>query len=355
MSAEDAMDALGDVLRCYGELNTEIEDEAKARTRRCFTRWASHVLVGARLDVRDDDEGHSRGSGNGKEADSAPIAKRDLRGAARAFKAHRKDEAERVTSSLATLRDAVWSFIATLSKAALVDGRDDLVIGERIERLRASIESGDHDRLRAEASATVEKIAVLLTDRATEQKRRVAELAEQVRSLGRELEEAKREGELDGLTRLYNRACFDRVIDRTCGLAMLGTPASLLIADIDHFKAVNDRFGHPVGDAVLRAVADALFRTFPRRDDLVARYGGEEFAIVLRNTRLADAQMLAERLLRAVRAVEVKADGELLRPTISVGVAELEPGQDVATWIKRADGALYAAKHGGRNRWITAA
>ncbi|MFO0670618.1 MAG: diguanylate cyclase [Polyangiaceae bacterium] len=339
-SADEAIDALGDVLRAYGEACPEIDEETRSRTESEFSRWARHVLVGAPL-VADP-------------ASDERAASRDFRGAVRFFRRHRKDESERVTRSLLGLRETVWTFLAVLAKAAHSDGRTDRAMKSQLDKLRGSLESGDLERLRAEAGATVASFDQLIAERANEQRARMAELAAQVRTLGQELEEAKREGELDGLTRLHNRACFDRFVERTAGLALLGTPASLLMVDLDHFKGVNDTHGHRVGDAALKVAADALLRVFPRRDDLVARYGGEEFAVVLRNTKLRDAELLAARVVQAMRAVTVPAGAEALKISVSVGVAELVPGEGVGPWIDRADGALYAAKSAGRDRAHTA-
>ncbi len=331
----DSLDALGDLLRVFGEQNLETEDDAKKQVAELFARWSVHVLVGKPM---------TEGAQPGK----------DYRGAVRAFRMQRKGEVERFGKAIGDLRGAVWSFVTILSKAAFADGRTDAQMKERLERLRVAVESGDHDVLRTEAQGTVVGLTSLLVARAEEHKARMAELATQVRHLGRELEEAKKEGEMDALTRLFNRACFDRFAERTAGLAMLGTPASLLMIDVDHFKKVNDAFGHPVGDVVLRAVADAIFRTFPRRDDLVARYGGEEFAVVLRNTKRADAEMLAERLLRSVRSIEVAERDERITPTVSIGVAELDASEGCESWLRRADAALYRAKQAGRNRSVVA-
>jgi diguanylate cyclase (GGDEF)-like protein len=129
---------------------------------------------------------------------------------------------------------------------------------------------------------------------------------------------------------------------------------ALLIFDVDHFKMINDTYGHPAGDAVLRSVSDALARSFPRRSDIVARYGGEEFAVVLSETGLADAQRLANRGLDAIRESKATHAGRTLSVTASGGVAVLLPGEDVADLIVRADHALYEAKRSGRDRISTA-
>jgi diguanylate cyclase (GGDEF)-like protein len=120
--------------------------------------------------------------------------------------------------------------------------------------------------------------------------------------------------------------------------------------DVDHFKSVNDRFGHPVGDRVLAALA-ALLRRRLRQSDRVGRYGGEEFATLIEDLPEHEVVRLVERLLAEFGAMEHHAaDGETFKATFSAGVAMLRPGMTLDDWKKAADDALYAAKKGGRNR-----
>ncbi len=135
-----------------------------------------------------------------------------------------------------------------------------------------------------------------------------------------------------------------------------GEPLSLLVTDIDHFKAFNDRHGHQVGDAVLRLVADKLKRSVKGRDT-VARYGGEEFVLLLPQTGPADATRLADQLRAEIaksRLVVRNRGHDLGKVTISIGVATFEPGETTDNCFRRADQALYKAKNTGRNRVVSA-
>lgn len=156
----------------------------------------------------------------------------------------------------------------------------------------------------------------------------------------------------DPLTDLFNRRHFNNVLDvEVARVVRYGTPLSLVLADIDHFKRVNDELGHVAGDEVLRQVSKTL-STLVRKADVVARYGGEEIALVLTNTGPAGALVLAERLRAAVEGLKVTAAGATVRVTASFGIAVAEPKGDVtnaATLVRRADKALYAAKRRGRN------
>jgi diguanylate cyclase (GGDEF)-like protein len=181
------------------------------------------------------------------------------------------------------------------------------------------------------------------------------ELGNRLRSLRQELEEARREMSLDPLTQLYNRKAFDQQVARTIDLGLLsGEPACLFMVDIDHFKSINDTFGHPAGDAVIKEIADCCTRTFPRKMDFVARYGGEEFAIIVQDTAAGTARLLGQRLLDAISALAISHNGREIRVTASIGISESNAVDSVATLLKRADDALYQAKQTGRNRVIVA-
>jgi diguanylate cyclase (GGDEF)-like protein len=150
----------------------------------------------------------------------------------------------------------------------------------------------------------------------------------------------------DGLTRLKNRRAFqEHLADEIERAARYGTPLSLLLLDVDHFKQFNDTFGHPAGDRTLRAVARLLEET-ARSTDFVARYGGEEFAILLPNTDQCGADALADRFRSAVE----EWDWGQRAITVSVGASTLTPGErNGARLIDEADAALYLSKKNGRN------
>lgn len=157
----------------------------------------------------------------------------------------------------------------------------------------------------------------------------------------------------DGLTGLFNHRYFQECLEseiKRIGRTMV--PLSLILADIDFFKNVNDTYGHPAGDAVLRSVA-GIIRKRMRETDIAARYGGEEFAIILTNTDSKGARIFAEDLRKDVGKAEFPVDGKVLNMSISLGVASL-PGdaKSKEELVERADQALYRAKQSGRNRSV---
>ena len=157
---------------------------------------------------------------------------------------------------------------------------------------------------------------------------------------------------IDGLSGLLNRVHWEAAVAaefQRC--RRIGHASALVILDIDHFKAINDRHGHPVGDAVIREVALAL-RSAVRLHDVPGRYGGEEFGVVLPGTDVAGAEVLAERIRERIASMVLEPK-KGVRATVSLGVAAFDPRDaDQIDWISRADRALYAAKNSGRNRSV---
>ena len=153
----------------------------------------------------------------------------------------------------------------------------------------------------------------------------------------------------DPLTGIANRRAFGYELKRrVTDMKQDGVPLGLLMFDIDHFKSFNDRCGHRIGDAVLSNVAQEACRCV-RETDLVARYGGEEFAVILPAAALPKAKEVAERLLSSIEKKQHIFEGQALRVTVSVGVATAVKGDDADSLVRKADDALYSAKHNGRN------
>ncbi|MEZ6001258.1 GGDEF domain-containing protein [Hyphomonas sp.] len=179
---------------------------------------------------------------------------------------------------------------------------------------------------------------------------------DQVERLTADLEAARTAALTDGLTGLANRRMLDTkllgfVADAQGGEAAL----SLFVCDIDHFKRVNDRWGHDVGDHVIRFVA-AKLRSLARPGWLAARFGGEEFVLVMPGMTAWEAEKIATQLLGDVgsRPLRIRNSGDVIgRVTLSIGVAEYRPGETADYWFRRADTCLFNAKAGGRNQVLS--
>jgi diguanylate cyclase (GGDEF)-like protein len=199
-------------------------------------------------------------------------------------------------------------------------------------------------------------VAAIVRSRTAYLRRRQAELERQIADRTADLRAANERlfelAAIDPLTGCANRRHF---VERAHELIALSrrpqTPVTLAIMDLDEFKQVNDTYGHPAGDEVLRMIG-RTGRDHMRVTDLLGRIGGEEFALLMPNTDAEGARHLAERLREAVGAEEAYVEGTILRITVSFGLAELQPDENFESLYARADAALYAAKEAGRNRVV---
>ena len=176
---------------------------------------------------------------------------------------------------------------------------------------------------------------------------------ERIEHLRSNLHHAEVTGMRDALTGVWNRRAFDTMIDQQVTQSPLrGRALSVAMVDIDHFKQINDRFGHQVGDEVLKLVGSSLQSNLKGRD-FVARYGGEEFAIILPQTELGTATKVAEQIREQIsnlRYVAPDSNASIGAVTASFGVVELKPSEGRRSFLQRADVKLYEAKNSGRNR-----
>ncbi len=176
-------------------------------------------------------------------------------------------------------------------------------------------------------------------------------VAERTAQLELMVEEVKRLSLTDALTGCYNRRALDeRLATEIERSKRYGRALSVVFMDLDHFKRINDEYGHVTGDAVLREVALRSQGQLRSHVDWMARYGGEEFLLVLPECAMQDAWQLAERLLCEIRSKALNLDGLHISVTASFGVAELQSGESMEALLERADAAMYQAKHSGRAR-----
>ncbi len=165
----------------------------------------------------------------------------------------------------------------------------------------------------------------------------------------RERDELKRRTMIDGLTRLWNRAAIMELLSKELARVKRGTPMCVAMIDVNHFKIVNDTYGHQVGDAVLVELAARIRRGGGREYDVVGRYGGEEFIAVLNGCDLDTAKMICERIRSFVASEPIATSAGPITVTISIGLAACDAGHDLERIIGAADAALYCAKANNRN------
>lgn len=185
---------------------------------------------------------------------------------------------------------------------------------------------------------------------------KLTETTETLETLKKEFEQVKTEATIDFLTGLSNRKAFDETLTKLTGEALSEEKGlSLLLVDIDHFKRFNDEHGHLVGDEVLKFVARKI-KELVRGRDFLARFGGEEFALILPETPIAGASVVAESIRSFFSETNLKAvatSKKLGKITVSIGVACYKPGEPIEELISRSDQALYFAKNNGRNGTAT--
>jgi diguanylate cyclase len=242
---------------------------------------------------------------------------------------------------------------------SLVGGmtRDAGSYGDQLARFGDALEGRGHIEDLQELIGAMLAATRRMQQRAEQLETQLGASSRQIEVLRTDLASAQREANTDSLTGIANRKYFDHELRAAAEEAVAtAQPLCLLLADIDRFKQFNDRFGHQIGDQVLRLVAQVLTRSIKGRD-LAARYGGEEFALILPQTDLDGARALAEQIRLAVAGnrIRTKPDGaDLGRITMSIGCARYMPGEPLTSLIQRADEALYRAKRAGRDRVLVA-
>jgi len=260
-----------------------------------------------------------------------------------------------VIRSLADLRSALWLFIQGISRAIPDDRARDDAIGVELERLRSCIDSSDTGEIRRTVIASTTAMEQVIAESSERSQQQIDALSAEVDHFSSQLVEARQQLERDALTSLYNRGAFDEVLERMVHLARLSASRStLFLIDVDDFKWVNDHFGHPAGDEVLKEVSRCLAACFARRGDFVARYGGDEFAVIVQTEDEHADLELGENAILRVRDLEVPNGDDRIRVTLSIGAARCIPGEEAAAWLARADRALYDAKRSGRDRFAPA-
>ena len=263
----------------------------------------------------------------------------------------RSNEQRAVDTALRDLREALWAFAEAFSRSLNEDNAGDGKTRGAVDRLRTAVAAGDVATIRREAVLTAQTVSSVLTTREQRQRDQIERLSAKLEDISNALVRAKRDGEVDPLTGLFNRAALDAHMKRLADLVVfMPNPPLLVVLDVDHFKWVNDKYGHDVGDLALRSVGVRLGATCRRGDDFVARFGGDEFVCVLDGVTPGGEKAQADRILFELRQVEVPVGKESLRLSCSMGLARARAGDAPLEWFRRADEALYRAKRAGRDR-----
>ncbi|MEM7409206.1 MAG: GGDEF domain-containing protein [Myxococcota bacterium] len=335
VDVDTCLDSFASMLRHWGRGTFDLPSTTGADASNQFEAWARHLLLGT--------------PPPGAEDETSQV--RDWIELDRFVRQHRSEEREHVISSLQDLRQTLWVFVESFSKAVSADRSSDARVKSQLTNLREAVKADDTSQLRQQASAAANLIEGVIEVRAARYENQIERLSSRLDQLATQLIESREKGAIDALTGVYNRASFDEHLTRVTQLgAVLGSCAIVFMIDVDHFKWVNDKYGHQVGDEILRKVARGLKRCLRRRDDFVGRYGGDEFVAIIRGRTQKEALEEGERLLFAIKEIEVPHEGETVRVSASIGAAVLISGETTKEWLGRADKAMYEAKQGGRER-----
>ncbi|MCA9621803.1 MAG: EAL domain-containing protein [Myxococcales bacterium] len=331
-----ALDALGGVLRVFGEVSFDVEGLTGDDLKRRCGGWITHLLVGG---------DHPEGDG------AAERSGRDFRGAGRFFGEQRRREVDLVRR----LRRLVGSTAARVAELVAKDEEGDERIRGCLARLKQEAEEGSIESLRERVDETVSVAEDVFGERKRRHAAEIERLAERLDSLNTALKEARREASTDPLTQVFNRASLDRHMQAVVELAAFTDGAvCLLMVDIDHFKRINDSHGHAAGDALLCELTRRL-REALRIEDTLARMGGDELMVLLPDVGASatEAEAAAREVARKLRAtlevpVQVGALEYRVGASIGITVFPREDSPTVEDLIREADTAMYVAKQAER-------
>ena len=343
------MDTLASVLRTYGSRGFDIEAMSASELEQRTEAWVRHILTGTPAPL---------GEEEAEETDSMEPVTMDQRHWAdlqQFFRAHRRDEQAAVLDRAEGMRGLISEMTNGLRNAITDDNAKDELVTRELARLSTVVEGNSLEDIRIQLARTVDVVSQVVRDRQERYEAQLELMGQRVHSLRADLVALREQVNLDALTRLHNRGAFDDVLAKQVDFSFLaGQPMALMMVDLDNFKQINDTHGHPGGDVVLQTVANTLIQLFPRRSDFIARYGGEEFALILVDAEPDDLTPLGERILDAVRALEIDYLDSCISLTCSIGIATGTPQDSSETLLRRADAALYQAKQDGRDRLVLA-
>jgi diguanylate cyclase len=327
------IDAIGQLLGLYQQGVFDMPDRPLEEAKSALDRWRRHAVIGIRAP---DDEG-----------ESVPRAahERDWTGVTRHFGEHRRTEKQFVERALADLRDALWMCVEHSYQTLRNEELATDASATQVDRVRGALDQLETGVIKDEITQAMRTLDSIAAQQRAAQQSVYGALAQQIDQLGAQLEDARKASETDALTGLGNRLAFDRTMARQLHLhALSGNPLTVIALDLDGLKRINDDLGHAVGDEALVAVGRALPRVFLRENDVLCRLGGDEFAVVLANTNAELAARLLQRLDAAVAAADWSHGDAGYPLQVSLGAAQWQRGETVATWFARADAAMYAHK-----------
>ena len=268
------------------------------------------------------------------------------------FSSYRIDEYTYLIKTFDEFRKIIWDFVDHLSEEILHEQNEDKEILESLDHVREAVEANSIDQLKFQSRHFIDSFIEYQTRKDSRRERHIDAVKDNLKSVKKQLVEANQNMRLDHLTKAYNRKSFDEQINKHWKLFQIyKVPVTLVMLDIDHFKRINDTYGHAIGDYVLQDLVGMMKEMYSRDTDFIARVGGEEFAIILPEYGATHASNKAVKTLDRIRKETLVHDDHKIQFTISMGIAELKEGENIEQWMKRADMALYHSKETGRDRY----
>lgn len=271
------------------------------------------------------------------------------------FSTYRIDETAYIQKTFEEFRTIIWDFIDQLAEDVTDEQKDDSEVKQSLNALKEAVESNSIEVLKNQSRRFIDCYMEKQFSREKRTAKKMKSIRKNLNSVKKQLDSAQDSLRTDYLTKAFNRKSFDEFCDQHVKLNQLDqSPVSMIMLDVDHFKRVNDVYGHDVGDFILKEVVNTLKNLFNGENDFIARIGGEEFAIVLPSFTVEHTVKMAEAVLAKFRGETYIFQDHQIRITVSMGIAQLSVGEDKAAWLKRSDQALYYSKNNGRNRLTVA-
>jgi len=343
--AEVLLDTLGQIVRAYGRNAFDIAEVSAQSFQNTCEQWVRHILVGSPSPI-------AQSSDKDTEPPQAlPLAQRNWTGFQRFVVNHRRQEHQYVDTTINGLKSIVIDSLSSLRHITTGNDDSDKDVRKQLAHLRQVANGNSLDDIRRQAIKTADVVSEAVENRQDLQQKQIEYIGARIQSMRKELFDLQRKLDEDSLTHVFDRSAYDETIDKFTNVSsFLHEPLTLMLIDIDNLKAINEKYGRPAGDEVLKRIAQELIRCFPRKNDFVGRYEGDLFVIILPDTPAATASNLAHRILHAIRTRTFDFQDSPTSITCSIGVAVLEGPETAKTFFTRAEQALMRAKTNGRDQ-----
>lgn len=321
------------LLDCYTKHLFEIDSHPTRKARETFESFTKELVHGSNEDI-----------------DKTLFRLRQY------FASYRIGESTFIQKTFDDFKTIIWDFADQLSEEMQIEKAKDNEMKQSLGQLREAVEANSIEDLRTKSREFINFYIESNSKKDERRAKRIQSFKKNLDQVKKQLVDAHHDMMVDHMTGAFNRKSFDEQLKNHLRLFEFSkAPVTLIMLDIDHFKKVNDTYGHDVGDFVIKECVRLTKAVFHRESDFVARIGGEEFAIILPEMSAEQAALRCEELMAIVRKEVFVQGSSQIRFTISMGLAQVTENESIEKWLKRSDEALYHSKQTGRNRLTIAA